>query len=94
MLDLFFRSLIKCFIYSVGRLLGRYCGTTVPRAVDTSDSFAYVLFVSNSRTVATGFRINFVASVEGKISTNIIGHNKCNYYHSLLTCDLCTLIES
>ncbi|XP_015810319.3 cubilin [Nothobranchius furzeri] len=47
-----------------GRLLGRHCGTNLPSSVDTSDSFAYVKFVSDSSTNAAGFRLLFEASIE------------------------------
>ncbi|KAK2886327.1 cubilin [Channa argus] len=47
-----------------GRLLGRHCGSDHPASVDTSDSFAYVSFVSDSSTNAAGFSLSFEASVE------------------------------
>ncbi|XP_019353396.2 cubilin [Alligator mississippiensis] len=47
-----------------GNLLGRYCGTTIPDAVDTSDSFAYVRFITDGFVNAPGFRLRFDASIE------------------------------
>uniref|UniRef100_A0A672HTS6 Cubilin (intrinsic factor-cobalamin receptor) n=1 Tax=Salarias fasciatus TaxID=181472 RepID=A0A672HTS6_SALFA len=47
-----------------GRPLGRHCGSDLPAPVDTSDSFAYVRFVSDGSTNAAGFRLLFEASVE------------------------------
>ncbi|KAM4534255.1 cubilin [Odontesthes bonariensis] len=47
-----------------GRLLGRHCGSNLPPAMDTSDSFAYVKFVSDTSINAAGFRLLFEASIE------------------------------
>ncbi|XP_056192710.1 cubilin [Falco biarmicus] len=47
-----------------GNLLGRYCGNTLPDAVDTSDSFAYVKFVTDGSVNAQGFRLCFDSSTE------------------------------
>ncbi|XP_029444624.1 cubilin [Rhinatrema bivittatum] len=47
-----------------GRLFGKYCGTRIPAAVETSDSFAYVKFVSDGFTNALGFRLQFNSSTE------------------------------
>uniref|UniRef100_A0A8B9N9X7 Cubilin n=1 Tax=Accipiter nisus TaxID=211598 RepID=A0A8B9N9X7_9AVES len=47
-----------------GNLLGRYCGNTLPDAVDTSDSFAYVKFVTDGSVNAGGFRLRFDSSTE------------------------------
>ncbi|XP_027132680.1 cubilin, partial [Larimichthys crocea] len=47
-----------------GRLLGRHCGSTLPASMDTSDSFAYVKFVSDPNGNAAGFSLSFEASVE------------------------------
>ncbi|OWK59671.1 Cubilin, partial [Lonchura striata] len=47
-----------------GNLLGRYCGNTLPDAVDTSDSFAYVKFVTDGSVNARGFRLHFDSSTE------------------------------
>ncbi|XP_070842448.1 cubilin [Chaetodon trifascialis] len=47
-----------------GRLLGRHCGSTLPASMDTSDSFAYVKFVSDGSVNAAGFSLMFEASVE------------------------------
>ncbi|XP_047205867.1 cubilin [Girardinichthys multiradiatus] len=47
-----------------GRLLGRHCGNNIPASVDTSDSFAYVRFVSDTSGNAAGFSLYFEASVE------------------------------
>uniref|UniRef100_A0A3B5L191 Cubilin n=1 Tax=Xiphophorus couchianus TaxID=32473 RepID=A0A3B5L191_9TELE len=47
-----------------GRLLGQHCGNNIPASVDTSDSFAYVKFVSDNSGNAAGFSLFFEASVE------------------------------
>nr|XP_046226989.1 cubilin [Scatophagus argus] len=47
-----------------GRLLGRHCGSTLPASMDTSDSFAYVRFVSDANENAAGFSLSFEASIE------------------------------
>ncbi|NWX82451.1 CUBN protein, partial [Nothoprocta pentlandii] len=47
-----------------GNVLGRYCGNTLPDAVDTSDSFAYVKFVTDGSVNARGFRLRFDSSAE------------------------------
>ncbi|XP_064410135.1 cubilin [Latimeria chalumnae] len=47
-----------------GKVLGKHCGTTLPTAVDTGDSFAYMKFVSDGSVNALGFRLHFNASVE------------------------------
>uniref|UniRef100_A0A4W6F2P1 Cubilin n=1 Tax=Lates calcarifer TaxID=8187 RepID=A0A4W6F2P1_LATCA len=47
-----------------GRLLGRHCGSNLPASLDTSDSFAYVRFVSDASGNAPGFSLSFEASVE------------------------------
>lgn len=49
---------------SSGLTLGRHCGTTLPAPFDTSDSFAYVKFVSDASGNAPGFSLRFDASVE------------------------------
>uniref|UniRef100_A0A8C3CRJ2 Cubilin n=1 Tax=Cairina moschata TaxID=8855 RepID=A0A8C3CRJ2_CAIMO len=47
-----------------GNLLGRYCGNTRPDAMDTSDSIAYVKFVTDGSVNARGFRLRFDSSAE------------------------------
>ncbi|XP_063777593.1 cubilin [Pseudophryne corroboree] len=47
-----------------GKLLGIFCNTTVPDGLRTSDSFAYVKFVSDRSENAKGFRLSYDASVE------------------------------
>uniref|UniRef100_A0A3B4B106 CUB domain-containing protein n=1 Tax=Periophthalmus magnuspinnatus TaxID=409849 RepID=A0A3B4B106_9GOBI len=50
-----------------GLQLGRHCGSSLPASMDTSDSFAYVKFVSDGSGNAPGFSLMFEASVEGKL---------------------------
>lgn len=50
-----------------GRLLARHCGSTLPAPLDTSDSFAYIRFVSDASGNSAGFSLSFEASVEGTI---------------------------
>ncbi|XP_053569959.1 cubilin [Bombina bombina] len=47
-----------------GRLLGVFCNSTIPNDLVTSDSFAYIKFVSDGSINATGFRLRFEASIE------------------------------
>ncbi|XP_038652379.1 cubilin [Scyliorhinus canicula] len=47
-----------------GRLLGRHCGNTLPRAVDTSSSIAYVKFSTDGSGNGSGFSLQFEASIE------------------------------
>uniref|UniRef100_A0A665V841 Cubilin n=1 Tax=Echeneis naucrates TaxID=173247 RepID=A0A665V841_ECHNA len=49
-----------------GRLLGQHCGGNLPAPVDTSDSFAYIRFVSDNSGNAAGFSLSFESSVEGQ----------------------------
>lgn len=48
-------------------MLGKHCGSALPASVDTSDSFAFVKFVSDSSGNAAGFSLAFEASVEGTV---------------------------
>lgn len=61
----------KLIFVCTGNLLGRHCGNSLPASVDTSDSFAYVKFVSDSSGNAAGFRLMFEASVEGTIISDV-----------------------
>ncbi|XP_044150585.1 LOW QUALITY PROTEIN: cubilin [Bufo gargarizans] len=47
-----------------GKLLGTFCNNIVPDEVRTSDSFAYVKFVSDGSVNAKGFRLHYEASAE------------------------------
>ncbi|XP_017269603.1 cubilin [Kryptolebias marmoratus] len=47
-----------------GSVLSRHCGNNLPASVDTSDSFAYVKFVSDNSINAAGFKLSFEASIE------------------------------
>lgn len=53
-----------CTVYA-GHLVSRHCGSDLPASTDTSDSFAYVRFVSDTSGNAAGFSLSFEASVEG-----------------------------
>lgn len=48
-------------------MLGKHCGSALPAAVDTSDSFAFVKFISDTSGNAAGFSLSFEASVEGTV---------------------------
>lgn len=63
---------LPVLLLRVGRLLGRHCGTMLPAAVDTSDSFAYVRFVSDPSGNAPGFSLSFEASVEGMFISRLM----------------------
>ena len=58
---------MSSFVLFAGRLLGRHCGNALPASMDTSDSFAYVKFVSDTSGNAAGFSLSFEASVEGEV---------------------------
>ncbi|XP_061441668.1 cubilin [Rhineura floridana] len=47
-----------------GDLLGKYCGATIPNAIDTSGNLAYIKFVTDGSVNAPGFKLYFSASVE------------------------------
>ncbi|XP_041372182.1 cubilin-like [Gigantopelta aegis] len=69
-------------INSTGPVILRNCGTRMPSPVDTSDSFAYVRFVSNGNTQRTGFKLTFLASVEacgGDLTTSTGTFSSPNY---------------
>lgn len=53
---------------ATGRVLGKHCGSDLPASVDTSDSFAFVKFVSDASGNAAGFSLSFEASVEGTVN--------------------------
>ncbi|XP_074049030.1 cubilin [Macrotis lagotis] len=57
-----------------GNILGRYCGSTIPWAIDTSNNFAFVKFVTDESITASGFRLVFEASIEG-CGGDIYGHS-------------------
>ncbi|XP_001377380.2 cubilin [Monodelphis domestica] len=56
-----------------GNVLGRYCGNTIPLAIDTSNNFAFVKFVTNESISAPGFRLVFEASPD-ECGGDIYGH--------------------
>ncbi|XP_037693302.1 cubilin [Choloepus didactylus] len=47
-----------------GRMLGRFCGSTVPAPVDTTSNVAVVRFVTDGSLTALGFRLRFESSLE------------------------------
>ncbi|KAM9307657.1 cubilin [Gastrophryne carolinensis] len=47
-----------------GNILGKFCGNKIPDSLRTSDSFAYVKFVSDESITAKGFRLQYEASIE------------------------------
>ncbi|KAK9396207.1 cubilin [Crotalus adamanteus] len=70
-----------------GELLGRYCGTTIPTAVDTASNLAYIKFVTDESIYARGFRLHFAASADvcgGELSGTVGTFSSSNYpNHSL-----------
>lgn len=53
----------------LGDLLGKYCGASIPSALDTSSNLAYIKFATDGSINAPGFRLHFSASVEGELQT-------------------------
>uniref|UniRef100_A0ACB8FV66 Uncharacterized protein n=1 Tax=Sphaerodactylus townsendi TaxID=933632 RepID=A0ACB8FV66_9SAUR len=47
-----------------GDLLGKYCGATIPGALDTPDNLAYIKFVADDSINAPGFMLRFAASFQ------------------------------
>lgn len=56
------------YLTLTGNLLGRYCGNTIPDSIDTSSNVALVRFVTDGSLTASGFRLRFESSLEGKLS--------------------------
>ncbi|XP_037366570.1 cubilin isoform X2 [Talpa occidentalis] len=50
--------------HTSGNLLGRYCGNTIPGSIDTSSNVAVVRFITDGSLTASGFRIQFISSME------------------------------
>ncbi|OWK03088.1 CUBN [Cervus elaphus hippelaphus] len=50
--------------HTSGTLLGRYCGSSIPKSVDTSSNVALVRFVTDDSLSASGFRLRFDSSLE------------------------------
>ncbi|XP_070536661.1 cubilin-like [Ptychodera flava] len=48
-----------------GELLATYCGNAIPPAVDTSDSYAHIVFKTNDAGSSSGFILQWTASIEG-----------------------------
>ncbi|KAM9333329.1 LOW QUALITY PROTEIN: cubilin [Pholidichthys leucotaenia] len=77
---------------ATGLPLGRHCGSNLPVSMDTSDSFAYVRFVSDSSGNAAGFKLHFEASAEacgGELnapSGTISSPNYPNFYPHSRVC--------
>ncbi|XP_068094350.1 cubilin [Hyperolius riggenbachi] len=68
-----------------GNSLGRFCGNTLPLPLRTSDSFAYVKFVSDGSVSGRGFRIQYEASTEecGGHLDGVLGTLKSPNYPNL-----------
>ncbi|KAM8967664.1 cubilin [Pelodytes ibericus] len=49
---------------ATGTLLGRFCSHTIPSNIVTSNSFAYVKFISDNSIHSRGFRLRYDASTE------------------------------
>lgn len=64
--------MLSSFAAAPGRVLGRHCGSARPASVDTSDSFAFVKFVSDASGNAAGFSLSFEASIEGTITVSVL----------------------
>lgn len=75
---------LLCCTVCVGRLLGRHCGSNLPASIDTSDSFAYVRFVTDSSGNAPGFSLSFEASVEGTVLFKRLLEKNCAQSHAAL----------
>ncbi|XP_033110748.1 cubilin-like [Anneissia japonica] len=63
-------------------LVATHCGTSLPAAVDTSDSFAFVRFTSDATQQSSGFIMGFDSSLEdcgGDLVTNTGAFTSPNY---------------
>uniref|UniRef100_A0A4X2M7T4 Cubilin n=1 Tax=Vombatus ursinus TaxID=29139 RepID=A0A4X2M7T4_VOMUR len=56
-----------------GNVLGRYCGSTIPRVLYTPNNFAFIKFVTDGSVSAPGFRLVFETSRE-ECGGDIYGH--------------------
>ncbi|XP_072507728.1 cubilin [Notamacropus eugenii] len=56
-----------------GNVLGRYCGSTIPRVIYTPNNFAFVKFVTDGSINALGFRLVFETSIE-ECGGDLYGH--------------------
>ncbi|XP_053215446.1 cubilin [Podarcis raffonei] len=73
--------------YASGDLLGKYCGASIPSALDTSSNLAYIKFASDGSINAPGFRLHFSASVEecgGDLRGTVGTFTSPNYPNSAL----------
>lgn len=88
---------LSCVVLYLGHLLSRHCGSALPASVDTSDSFAYVRFVSDSSGNRAGFSLSFQSSVEGKIIfkeiiwTGLFVYCRSKNYHTFTVHDIYTV---
>ncbi|XP_071942939.1 cubilin-like isoform X2 [Antedon mediterranea] len=63
-------------------VLATSCGTSLPSAIDTSDSFAFVQFITNSTQQSSGFIMGFSSSLEacgGELFTSTGTFTSPNY---------------
>uniref|UniRef100_A0A4W3K7X0 Cubilin n=1 Tax=Callorhinchus milii TaxID=7868 RepID=A0A4W3K7X0_CALMI len=77
-----------------GKLLGRYCGTSIPPSITSSDNSMSVLFVSDSSIATEGFSASYVSIESSTVCTkeftestgSLTSPNYPNDYPSLVEC--------
>ncbi|XP_072010324.1 cubilin [Engystomops pustulosus] len=78
---------------ATGKLLGTFCNNILPDELRTSDSFAYVKFVSDGSVNAKGFRLHYEASIEecggdiNGVTGTILSPNYPNFYPHNRVCE-------
>lgn len=69
-----------------GNVLGKFCGNVIPDSIGTSGNVALIRFVTDETLTASGFRLRFESSTEGKLIDS--SKYKTTYiYHMYITKD-------
>ena len=74
--------MLHSYFTLTGTLLGRYCGSSIPNSIDTSSNVALVRFVTDGSLSASGFRIRFDSSLEGKFVDSLKKYTHTHVYIS------------
>ena len=75
--------MLHTYFTLTGTLLGRYCGSSIPSSIDTSSNVALVRFVTDGSVSASGFRLRFDSSLEGKSVDSL---KKYTHTHAHISC--------